>query len=139
MKKEIEIKDIYSFNLSYSKGYAINANVRYEMIFDKENNKYIAKIKPYGISEKDKKEIVVDNDKIIELENILKKHHIEKWDGFNNIAKDVLDGDSFYLSVFMNDKNCIHASGYMMWPDGYGEFILDIDEFFMNIYNKEGD
>ena len=139
MKKEIEIKDIYSFNLSYSKGYAINANVRYEMIFDKEKNKYIAKIKPYGISEKDKKEIVVDNDKIIELENILKKHHIEKWDGFNNIAKDVLDGDSFYLSVFMNDKNCIHASGYMMWPDGYGEFILDIDEFFMNIYNKEGD
>lgn len=136
MKKEIEIKDIYSFNISYSKGYAINANIRYEMIFDKEKNKYIAKIKPYGILEKDKKEFVVDNDKIIELENILKKHYVEKWDGFNKMAKDVLDGDSFYLSVFMNDNNSIHASGYMMWPDGYGEFILDIDEFFMNIYNK---
>ena len=136
MKKEIVIKDIYSFNLSYTKGYSINSNIRYEMIFDKEKNKYIAKIKPYGVLEKDKKEIVVDNDKIIELGNILKKYHVEKWDGFNKLAKDVLDGDSFYLSVFMNDNNSIHASGYMIWPDGYKDFISKIDEFFMNIYNK---
>ncbi len=138
MKKEIVIKDIYSFNLSYSKGYAINSNIRYEMIFDKEKNKYIAKIKPYGISEKDKKEFVVDNDKIIELENLLKKYHVEKWDGFNKFAKDVLDGDSFSLIIWMNNNESIHASGYMIWPDGYKNFVSKIDEFFMNIYNKKG-
>ena len=109
------------------------------MIIDKKTNNCIVKIKPYGISIEDTKEIIVDNCKINELINILNKYHIDKWDGFNKSNKDVLDGDDFCLSIWMNDNKSIHASGYMMWPDRYGEFILDIDEFFMNIYNKEGD
>ena len=134
--KEIEIKEVNSFYLTYSKGYAINSNIRYEMDIDKYTNNCIVKIKPYEVAEEDKKEIVVDNIKMRELENILKKHHVEKWNGFNKNDPNVLDGDDFSLSVGMNDGNKIHASGYMMWPDGYQNFVNDIDEFFMNIYEE---
>ena len=138
MKKEIAIKNVYSFYLSYSRGYAINSNIIYEMIIDKETNNCIVKIKPYGISIEDTKEIIVDNSTINELTNILRKHNVEKWNGFNKFAKDVLDGDDFSLSIWMNYNKNIHASGYMMWPDGYRDFIGEIDEFFMNIYKKKG-
>ena len=131
--KEVEIKDVYSFYLSYSRGYAMNSNIRYELDFNKETNEYIAKIKPYEIPEEDKKEIVVDKNKMLELEDILKKHHVGKWNGFDKTDQGVLDGDSFSLSIMM-DNDRINASGYMMWPEGYRDFIADIDEFFMNIY-----
>ena len=137
--KEIEIKEVNSFYLTYSKGYAINSNIRYEMDIDKYSNNCIVKIKPYEVAEEDKKELVVDNIKMRELETILKKHHVGKWNGFNKNDPNVLDGDDFSLSIMMNNGDKIHASGYMMWPDGYREFIQDIDNFFMNLYNGKDD
>lgn len=133
--KKIEIKDIKSFHLSYSRGYAMNSNIIYDMNINKETDEYVIKIKPYEVALENRKEIIVENNKIRELENILKKHHIENWNGFNKNDPNVLDGDDFSLSIEMNNGNKIHASGYMMWPDGYRDFILEIDEFFMNIYN----
>ncbi len=132
--KEVEIKDVNSFYLSYSNGYAMNSNIRYELGLNKETNEYVAKIKPYEIPEEDKKEIVVDKNKMLELENLLKKHQVGKWNGFDKSDQGVLDGDSFSLSIMMDNGNRINASGYMMWPEGYRNFIADIDEFFMNIY-----
>lgn len=96
---------------------------------------YIAIIKPYGISEEDELKVIVDKDIMDNIEGILRKYHVEEWNGFNKVNKNVLDGDDFSLSVKMVNDEEIYASGYMSWPKNYRNVIDGIDEIFMKIYN----
>lgn len=123
-----EIKDIKSFNFSYDKGYAMNANILYMISI--EDGKYIARIKQYGIAEEDAKDIVLSDEKMQEIVDILNKYKVSKWDGFRKTDKNVLDGDSFYLSIGYGEDKSISASGYMKWPDNYDEVRDELDQFF---------
>lgn len=135
-RKRVEITSINSFYLTYTKGYAMNSYVRYELRYDEKEEKWIATIKPYGIEEEKKKEVIVEEEVSKTLEKILKEYHVEKWDGFEKRDKNVLDGDSFSLSVRMENDNDISASGYMMWPKNYRDVVNKVDEIFMKIYNE---
>ena len=133
---EVEISDIKSFHLSYSKGYMMNANIRYELKYDRESNSYKAIIKPYLIAEEDKLEVDVDESVKDEIKAVLIEYEVGKWNGFNKSDQNVLDGDSFSLSVRFENDIGISASGYMKWPQNYSSVVNKIDNIFMTIYNK---
>ena len=50
-RKKVEIKNIKYMHFSYSVGYAMYSNVNYDLEY--KNSKYIAKIKPDGISDEE--------------------------------------------------------------------------------------
>ena len=124
-----KIESIEHFSFYYSQGYAINSDIRYYL--DCETS-CIAKVKPYGIDYDDMKEIEVDLDFNKELMRILNKYEVIKWDGFDRVAKDVLDGDSFSLYLKANDDIKVNASGYMLWPDNFKEVRDELN----NLFNK---
>ena len=130
--EELICDNITSFYISYSNGYAMNAYTTYEL-----NNNYIAKIKPYLVDPDDTLEIKVEKDVMEKVVNILKKYKVGKWDGFHKTNKNVLDGDSFSLSVKMINGKEISASGYMEWPDNYKNVVNEISKVFMEIYDNE--
>ena len=104
---KVEIKDVVLLHLSYTKGYMMNANIEYELDYDKENDKYFVSVKPCLVSEEDKVTSFVDND-------------------FR---------ENFHLYVKMEEEERIEADGYMMWPNNYSSVIHEFDELFMKIYN----
>ena len=134
-KKEIVISNIKSFHFNYSVGYMANAYVVYEIEY--KDDKYFALVKPNGISEEDRKEIQVDKAFVSSVEEVLRKYQVEKWNGFNKSDQNVLDGDSFSLSIGNENGNYISASGYMKWPNNYSDVRKELDLIFMEIYNKE--
>ncbi len=134
---KIENGELISLYFSYSKGYMMNSNVRYEFSYDKEINRYKVGIKPYGVSEEEKLEKEIDESLKDKLKEVLVKYEVVKWDGFDKNDSDVLDGDGFSFSARFKDDTSISASGYMMWPDNYRNVCDELDTIFMEIYNKE--
>jgi len=135
LNKKIELKNIKYFSFSYSNGYAINSNIIYTL--KKENNKLFVSIKPYGIDDEEKLETAVDSSFLSDLENVLNKYNVGSWNGFNKNNKYVLDGDSFSLSVNLENDKSISAHGYMEWPNNYNSVKEELDKLFMDIYIKE--
>lgn len=129
-KKVHSISNIKSFTFSYTAGYAVNSYVRYEV--NLKDDKYVVTIKPLHQSEDNLKVITVDNSFMINLEKVLNKYEVSKWNGFNKTNNNVLDGDSFHLSIVMKDGESISSSGYMAWPKNYGEVKVELD----NLFNK---
>ncbi len=130
-RKSTPIGEIKSMSFSYTKGYMMNSDVRYEIEYL--DGKYIAKYKPYGESAEKSKRI--DSSIVLEIEELFNKYEVSNWDGFNGNDKNVLDGDSFYFSVSYCDKS-INASGYMKWPKNYGSVKTGLDDIFSKIFNK---
>ena len=97
----------------------------------------MVEIKPYGVAEEDKLEKEVEKEVLDKISNVLKKYEVNRWDGFNKSDHGVMDGDSFSLSVGLNDDKFISASGYMKWPEHYRDVVNEISEIFTEIYEKE--
>ena len=95
-----------------------------------EDGRLVASNKPYGIADEAATIKDVDDSFREKLEAILKQFEVGKWEGFQKSDKRVLDGDSFDLAVWFDDKTSIHASGYMKWPKNYREFRDAIDALF---------
>ena len=124
MKKEkVEITNIKYFEYYHSAGMMMNSDKRY--ILEKVNEPPES-----AITKK------VTTDFVQELENILKKYNVEKWDGFNKTDPNVLDGSSFSITINMMDGNHISAHGYMMYPKDYGKVVKEIKELFEETNNK---
>lgn len=130
--KKVEISEIKRFTFSYTTGYMVNAYVRYEIEY--KANKYIARIKPNGKKEEELLETELDLETIKNIEKILKDNNVSKWNGFNKVDKDVLDGNSFSISITMSNDEQITASGYMKYPDNYGNVRGSLDNIFDSIY-----
>ena len=133
-QKNVEIKKINHFSFYYSTGNMMYANVEYKL--DLKDDKYIAEIKPTGIPDDESLIIEVDDEFEKNLEQILLKYQVNKWNGFKKSDKHVLDGGSFSLYVRM-DEETIDASGYMKWPKNYNEVKNELNNLFMNIYNNK--
>ena len=134
-EEDLDVKKIKSFYMTYSNGYAMNSYTRYRLFLKDE--KYFVEIKPYDTPEEELLEKEVDiivANKIIE---ILKKYKVNKWNGFDKTDQNVLDGDSFSLSIVLDEDKFISAHGYMMWPDNYRNVEVEISSVFMEIYNNE--
>ena len=115
-KQKESIKDIKSIEFRYTNGYMINSDTYYKLEC---NNNCMLQIKRYGSSNEE--EYNVDKCILNDIEKILNKYNVSSWDGFNKSDKNVLDGDSFSLSIETKDEKWIDASGYMKWPKNYSE------------------
>ena len=133
--EELEASNIKSFYFGYGGGLSLrDSDVNYELNF--EDNKYIAKVKPSGVAEENKLVVEVSKDVVEKLSEIFKKYKVNKWDGFNKSQQNVMDGSSFSLTIRLIDDKSIHASGYMKWPKNYSDVRDEINELFMDVYNK---
>ena len=129
-KKPIKkIENINHFYFNYSTGYGKNDNVSYTI---KCKDKCVATIKPDQVDEDEAIIVELSKEKIKELEEILNKYEVIKWNKFHKSDPNVLDGDGFSLGVDTEDKTSISASGYMMWPKNYGNVKGELDSFFKN-------
>lgn len=131
------IKDIKNFHFSYSTGNYIYGSVSYEIMI--EDEKYILAIKPDGVEEEKATKIEIDEMTVENVLNILNKYNVKNWNGFNKSDIDVLDGNSFSMSLTEKDGANTSAHGYMMWPDNYHKVKEELDKLFKNILdeNKE--
>ena len=132
-KKTTKITEIKRFSFEYSEGYAANSYTRYKLECQA---KCIATIKPYGMLEEDIKEYEVNSDFVNKLIDLFNKYEVVSWDGFDRVAKDVLDGDSFSFFLWIQGDIKIEASGYMLWPDNYRIVREEINSLFNSI-NEE--
>lgn len=132
--KKINIEKIKSFHFSYTSGYEMYSYTNYDLKCEGHNCKAI--VKPNGVSEDDKYETEVDSNFVKEIEDVLNKYNVAKWNGFNKSDKDVLDGDSFSMSIRYGDDGYISASGYMMWPDNYSNVRSEISSIFIGLYKE---
>ena len=65
-----------------------------------------------------------------DLTNIIREYQVLSWDGFNKVAKDVLDGSGFSLSLELADGRRISAHGSNSFPKGYHKFERKIEAMF---------
>ena len=124
---KVMIKDTTRFRLFFTNGYMMNADTEYE--YELKDDKYIMTIKPYLVSQEEAISFEVDKSVVEEIETILNKYDVYKWDGFSKSDKNVLDGDSFSFSVRMKEE-AISASGYMKWPKNYGNVKEEVSTVF---------
>lgn len=129
IKKSYKIENVNYFYLAYNKGYAMNSNVMYRI-----NKDLVATIKLYG--ESDEITINVDKSVLKEIEEVLRKYDIQKWNGFKRRNSMVKDGNSFSLSIEMENGKEIEASGYASKPNNFNIFVEEIDKIFIRIYNE---
>ena len=127
-----EISSIKSMHLSYSSGWSAYAYTRYDL--EKKDNGYYVQIKPYGVPDDEVQEVRLTDKQIKDIEAILTKYKVSKWDGFNKSDKGVLDGDSFSFYLHTEDGVDVSASGYMRWPDNYHEVRNALTNIFDPLY-----
>lgn len=131
-RKPVEIENIKYLHFGYSTGTMINAYVSYDLSY--KDGKYIVKIKPNGKSEEEVKEIEITKKEVKKIEEIVEKYEVYKWDGFNKSDPNVLDGNSFNMSITLKEGKIISASGYMKYPNNYREVKDELDDLFMKMY-----
>ena len=122
-----KIKNIKKFELSYSQGYAKEANTIYTI--DCTNNCLVT-IKHTGSSEI--KTIEIEKSIIQTIENLLNDYKVGSWDGFNKSNKHVLDGNSFHLYI-TDETGSVSALGYEKYPKNYKKVRNSLDSIFKNI------
>lgn len=123
-----EISDLKSLRFYYTRGYAMNSDVSYELSC---NDKCTLKYKPYGVPLEDTKFVEIEYSDVRRILAILNQYNVASWDGFSSSDKDVLDGDSFNFYVTTSNDG-ISASGYMKYPKHYKE----VRDGLENIFNE---
>ena len=131
--KKISLDNLEYFSFSYSEGDEVDSNIIYEI--NKKDDKFIADIKPLGISKDDSKKIEISEDVIKQIENILNNYNVSLWNGYSKHDINVLDGDSFNFSIYTKEEK-LNASGYMMWPNNYANVKEKLDNIFNDLYNE---
>lgn len=131
--KDFNVQDFKSMTFSYSNGDEANSQEIYEI--EKKDDKYIATIKEKFKTEDEIIEVEVDKNTIYSIFRIIDTYNVSSWDGFSEHDSNVLDGDSFYFSLYVGDDK-VTASGYMSWPDNYGKVNKEFTELFHSLYEK---
>lgn len=129
-KEEIlkdKLNDIKVLHFSYTTGYHMNASINYELEC---NEDCILYYKGDGIDYEDRKEYKVEKELLKEIEDKLNEYEVINWNGFNGYTKDVLDGNSFNLSITYDNDKKVNAHGYEMWPENYRKVRDYLDQVF---------
>lgn len=128
--KDINVSNIKYLRFSYTTGYMANSDTRYEIDCKEE---CVLLYKPYGVSSDKEKRYKINNKTILEIEELLNKYNVSKWNGFHGNDKNVLDGDSFGFYVTMKSGDRIESSGYMSWPKNYGQVKSGLESIFNRV------
>ena len=124
----VEIKDISRFEFWYETGNAMNASVRYTVENDGES--ITATVKPDMEPDESSVTYNVSSEFLGELEAILVRFGVGKWNGFSGNSKGVLDGKSFHLYLTNGKGEMLEARGYAKFPSHYREVRDELDALF---------
>lgn len=83
-------------------------------------------------------DVVVDETVLENLGNIVSRHHLDQWNGFDKTNSMVLDGEGFSLSITLADENRITASGDNAFPKGYTDVKREICALFDALIDEYG-
>ena len=119
----ITIEDIWSVSYSTS-GSTINSCEYYALTCG--SDKCTVKIKLDGEPYEEAKTYRVSNKQVKELIDLLNEYEVWRWNGFDEHASDVFDGDTFSFSLTVQNGKKINASGYEMYPENFGEVIQEM-------------
>jgi len=72
------------------------------------------------------------------LTELVQKHGLNRWNGFDKVDKNALDGYDFELCISYADGQKIYASGSNTFPKGYDAAHREILEFFGVLMEKNG-
>jgi len=86
----------------------------------------------YRVSVNDGDELYIDAESVDALVDVIDKYDVEKWDGFSESKRHVLDGESFWLEVGLTDGTSIRAQGENVVPENYGAAISEMQEILDN-------
>ena len=86
----------------------------------------------YRVSVNDGDELYIDAESVDALVDVIDKYDVEKWDGFSESKRHVLDGESFWLEVGLTDGTSIRAQGENVFPENYGAAISEMQEILDN-------
>ena len=64
------------------------------------------------------------------LASLVEEYHLVSWNGFNDSAKGVLDGESFLFTMVWENGFGIEASGDNAFPENYDDFRSAVEELF---------
>ena len=131
-----EIKDIRSFNFSYSVGCYAYGSYDFGVRKNKDGS-YTAIYRAAGVPEEKSSKFPVDRAFITDLEYMLKEANVLKWNGFHKSDKNVLDGNGFSFYIWLEDGKNISASGYESYPKGYSEGKSAIISFFQKAMKEK--
>ena len=77
------------------------------------------------------------DEKILEqLNDLYVKHNVCQWEGFNKYSKYISDGWGFFLSLSFNDGKSMSAHGSNCSPDGYGDFMSEVNALVAPLIEK---
>ena len=127
-----EISNIKSMRLSYSGGWSAYAYTIYDL--KEKDDGYYVEIKPYGVPDDEAQEVKLTEEQIKQIEEILTKYKVSKWNGFKKSDMNVLDGDSFSFYLHTEDGVDVSASGYMRWPENYKGVRSELYEILNPLY-----
>ncbi len=132
--KKTDIRDIVSFKFTYQTGNAMNADIRYGVTVDE--NGITASIKPDGADEDSTVTVAVSREFLDELESVLLRYDVGRWNGFNGNNKMVLDGKSFYMGLTTASGDSLEAHGYARFPSNFAEVRQELDRLFMALIQQ---
>lgn len=121
-----EYKKIVGFN--YNVG-GFGPNYAYTVQRSEEDNKYIFECADYENSIKNVRG-EVDEELLLDFSQLCADLNVISWDKFDMVAKNVLDGEGFYLTITYEDGTKIHAEGENAFPKNYSEFKSGVAEIF---------
>lgn len=73
-----------------------------------------------------------------ELAAIVRKHELNRWNGFDRVDRTALDGTDFDLKIHYEDGQKLSASGSNAFPGGYREAREEILGFFGELMERSG-
>ena len=132
---EVPISEISHFRFFFTQGYAMYADTSYEL--DVADGKITATYKPWGAPNENALSKEVSEEFRTKLQDILKELEVGKWNDFDKVDKNVLDGDSFSLSIRFENDDSISASGYMKWPNNFRDFKEKVSALFGKLFTDE--
>ena len=73
---------------------------------------------------------MIEDDVLDQLGELMGTYHVDRWDGFDENNKHVMDGSSFTLSVTLADGSTISAHGSNSFPENYS----DVSSAILTLY-----
>ena len=81
--------------------------------------------------------VPVDQAWVDALKAIIRQYDMMSWDGFRGSDSMLLDGTHFYISFAFSDGTSVQASGYGMFPQGFGDASSALDAHFMQLLPED--
>ena len=75
----------------------------------------------------------VEDSVLDELSDIVFRHRLDRWNGFDKVDRRVLDGRSFRLYITLQNGKTITADGSNKFPDGYTEAKTELCDIFWKL------